>query len=225
MDDLFSVFDDAPKSKFLAAATVKKENLKNEERKRDDTGAGDFVRAIIDGKRPVDNDFEEEPNKKRKISDILDDFDPADYLPRVHVHSVESVEGCVHEVAVPDGMEYVPMKRDREGPRARDYPFVLDPFQEEAILCLEHNQSVLVSAHTSAGKTVVAEYAISLALQEKQRVIYTTPIKALSNQKFRQFTEDFKDVGLMTGDVTINPSASCLIMTTEILRSMLYRGV
>ena len=58
----------------------------------------------------------------------------------------------------------------------------------------------------------------------KQRVIYTTPIKALSNQKYRELFEEFKDVGLMTGDVTINPSASCLIMTTEILRSMLYRG-
>ena len=57
-----------------------------------------------------------------------------------------------------------------------------------------------------------------------QRVIYTTPIKALSNQKYREFYEEFSDVGLMTGDVTINPTASCLIMTTEILRSMLYRG-
>jgi ATP-dependent RNA helicase DOB1 len=61
-------------------------------------------------------------------------------------------------------------------------------------------------------------------LAAKQRVIYTTPIKALSNQKYREFSEEFKDVGLITGDVTINPSASCLIMTTEILRNMLYRG-
>ena len=83
---------------------------------------------------------------------------------------------------------------------------------------------MLVSAHTSAGKTVVAEYAIALSLKNKQRVIYTTPIKALSNQKYREFYEEFSDVGLMTGDVTINPTASCLIMTTEILRSMLYRG-
>lgn len=81
-----------------------------------------------------------------------------------------------------------------------------------------------MSAHTSAGKTVVAEYAIARSLAAKQRVIYTTPIKALSNQKFREFSEEFKDVGLITGDATINPSASCLIMTTEILRNMLYRG-
>ena len=92
------------------------------------------------------------------------------------------------------------------------------------MLCIENDQSVLVAAHTSAGKTVVAEYAIALSLKNKQRVIYTTPIKALSNQKYRELYEEFSDVGLMTGDVTINPTASCLIMTTEILRSMLYRG-
>lgn len=109
-------------------------------------------------------------------------------------------------------------------PPAKEYKFVLDPFQKEAILCIENNQSVLVSAHTSAGKTVVAEYAIARSLQNKQRVIYTTPIKALSNQKYREFSEEFKDVGLVTGDATINPTASCLIMTTEILRNMLYRG-
>jgi ATP-dependent RNA helicase DOB1 len=81
-----------------------------------------------------------------------------------------------------------------------------------------------VSAHTSAGKTVVAEYAIAQCLKNVQRVIYTSPIKALSNQKYREFAAEFGDVGLMTGDVTINPTASCLVMTTEILRSMLYRG-
>jgi len=71
---------------------------------------------------------------------------------------------------------------------------------------------------------VVAEYAIAVALRDNQRVIYTSPIKALSNQKYRELFEEFGDVGLMTGDITINPSASCLVMTTEILRNMLYRG-
>lgn len=61
-----------------------------------------------------------------------------------------------------------------------------------------------------------SRYAIALSLKNKQRVIYTTPIKALSNQKYREFSEEFHDVGLITGDVTINPSASCLIMTTEV---------
>lgn len=107
---------------------------------------------------------------------------------------------------------------------AREYPFTLDPFQRVAIHSIERNESVLVAAHTSAGKTVVAEYAIAQAMRNRQRVIYTSPIKALSNQKFREFTEEFGDVGLMTGDVTIAPNATCLVMTTEILRSMLYRG-
>lgn len=71
---------------------------------------------------------------------------------------------------------------------------------------------------------MVAEYAIAMALRDKQRVIYTSPIKALSNQKYRELLIKFKDVGLMTGDVTISPNASCLVMTTEILRSMLYKG-
>jgi replicative superfamily II helicase len=145
-----------------------------------------------------------------------------------------------------------------------------------------HN--VLVAAHTSAGKTVVAEYAFAMALRcvgvcvclcvcvgggemmgpsrrtsrrdystatksthtthtpatrlittqsppplqppprDGSRVIYTSPLKALSNQKYRELRDEFGDVGLMTGDVTIDPNASCLVMTTEILRSMLYRG-
>lgn len=107
---------------------------------------------------------------------------------------------------------------------ATTYPFKLDEFQKRAILCLENHQSVLVSAHTSAGKTVVAQYAIAMALRDKQRVIYTSPIKALSNQKYRELKHEFHDVGLMTGDVTLNPNASCIVMTTEILRNMLFKG-
>uniref|UniRef100_A0A8B9R9N8 SKI2 homolog, superkiller viralicidic activity 2-like n=1 Tax=Astyanax mexicanus TaxID=7994 RepID=A0A8B9R9N8_ASTMX len=104
------------------------------------------------------------------------------------------------------------------------YPFELDTFQKQAILRLEVHDSVFVAAHTSAGKTVVAEYAIALSQKHMTRTIYTSPIKALSNQKFRDFKNTFGDVGLLTGDVQLNPEASCLIMTTEILRSMLYNG-
>jgi antiviral helicase SKI2 len=109
---------------------------------------------------------------------------------------------------------------------ARDWPFELDTFQQEAIYHLEKGDSVFVAAHTSAGKTVIAEYAIAMANRNMTKTIYTSPIKALSNQKFRDFKQTFKevDVGLITGDVQINPEANCLIMTTEILRSMLYRG-
>ncbi|CAL8299284.1 unnamed protein product [Lota lota] len=104
------------------------------------------------------------------------------------------------------------------------WPFEPDVFQKQAILRLEAHESVFVAAHTSAGKTVVAEYAIALSQKHMTRTIYTSPIKALSNQKFRDFKNTFADVGLLTGDVQISPESSCLIMTTEILRSMLYNG-
>ncbi|KAF9912565.1 ATP-dependent RNA helicase mtr4 [Linnemannia zychae] len=130
-----------------------------------------------------------------------------------------------HQVALPPNWDYTPISQHvPNDPPAKTYPFTLDPFQRLATYSIERGESVLVSAHTSAGKTVVAEFAIATSLKNKQRVIYTSPIKALSNQKYRELSEEFKDVGLMTGDVTINPSASCLVMTTEILRGMLYRG-
>ncbi|KAK4204723.1 rRNA-processing arch domain-containing protein [Triangularia verruculosa] len=132
-----------------------------------------------------------------------------------------------HQVALPPDLdyEYIPLSEHKAPDEpARVYPFKLDPFQALSVASIERGESVLVSAHTSAGKTVVAEYAIAQCLKRNQRVIYTSPIKALSNQKYRDFQAEFGDVGLMTGDVTINPTASCLVMTTEILRSMLYRG-
>lgn len=130
-----------------------------------------------------------------------------------------------HQVSLPPEYDYVPIsKHKRPEQPAKEWPFTLDPFQDVSISSIQRNESVLVSAHTSAGKTVVAEYAIAQCLKNNQRVIYTSPIKALSNQKYREFTAEFGDVGLMTGDVTINPTATCLVMTTEILRSMLYRG-
>ena len=108
---------------------------------------------------------------------------------------------------------------------ALTFPFELDDFQKQAVLRLERSECVFLAAHTSAGKTVCAEYAIALAKKHCTRAIYTSPIKALSNQKYRDFRNKFgEDVGLITGDMQINADGSCLIMTTEILRSMLYRG-
>ncbi|KAF5390934.1 hypothetical protein D9757_003924 [Collybiopsis confluens] len=127
-----------------------------------------------------------------------------------------------HQVAVPPGYSYIPISQHVPPSKPdREYKFDLDPFQRVSIYAIQRNESVLVSAHTSAGKTVVAEYAIAHCLARKQRVIYTSPS---SNQKYREMLAEFGDVGLMTGDITINPSAACLVMTTEILRSMLYRG-
>ena len=102
--------------------------------------------------------------------------------------------------------------------------FQLDRFQTEAISAVNAGHSVLVAAPTSSGKTVVAEHAIDVALKSGFRVFYTTPIKALSNQKFSELKKRVgaERVGLLTGDLTINPAASVLVMTTEVLRNMLY---
>ncbi|KZT01456.1 antiviral helicase [Laetiporus sulphureus 93-53] len=130
-----------------------------------------------------------------------------------------------HQVAVPSTYPYVPISQHVPPTKpARNFKFNLGPFQQVSVHAIQRNESVLVSAHMSAGKTVVAEYVIAQFLLNRQRVIYTSPIKALSNQKYRDSQVEFEDVGLMTGDITINPSASCLVVTTEILRSMLYRG-
>ena len=168
--------------------------------------------------------------QKRKREDPRDDSDVGS--PTDTAAAAPKPSSCVHEVAIPEGWEGdldALHNPTYDGPRAKAYPFTLDAFQETSVAVLERNESVMVAAHTSAGKTVVAEYAIAMAFRDKQRVIYTSPLKALSNQKFRELTEEFggedgSQVGLMTGDVSINPNATCVVMTTEVLRSMLYRG-
>ena len=103
------------------------------------------------------------------------------------------------------------------------YPFPLDAFQLEAIAELARGQSVMVAAPTGTGKTLVAEFAIWLAQQRHQRVIYTTPLKALSNQKYRDLREiyGYDTVGLVTGDIVEHSRASVVVMTTEVYRNML----
>lgn len=99
-------------------------------------------------------------------------------------------------------------------------PFKLDAFQEQAIAASRNNRSVIVSAPTGAGKTLIAEYIIEDSLKNKKGIIYTAPIKALSNQKFRDFSKKYpQKVGILTGDVSINRDAPILIMTTEIFRN------
>ncbi|MGB5714619.1 MAG: DEAD/DEAH box helicase [Waterburya sp.] len=107
------------------------------------------------------------------------------------------------------------------------FPFELDEFQNKAISALSAGKSVVICAPTGSGKTLIGEYAIYRALNHGKRVFYTTPLKALSNQKFRDFQEQFgagdsRKIGLLTGDTIINPDADVVIMTTEIFRNMLY---
>lgn len=100
--------------------------------------------------------------------------------------------------------------------------FELDQFQIDAIEAIDKNNSVVVSAATGTGKTLIADYVVTQAIKQGLEVIYTSPIKALSNQKYREFSEAFgNNVGLLTGDVSINGNAPILIMTTEIYRNML----
>ncbi|HEY3717806.1 MAG TPA: DEAD/DEAH box helicase, partial [Jatrophihabitantaceae bacterium] len=106
------------------------------------------------------------------------------------------------------------------------YPFALDNFQDESCRAVEDGYSVLVCAPTGAGKTVVGEFAAHLALSSGQKCFYTTPIKALSNQKYNDFVERYgaDRVGLLTGDNSVNSEAPIVVMTTEVLRNMLYAG-
>jgi ATP-dependent RNA helicase DOB1 len=238
MNELFDVFEDAPQSSKNIVPTKSKKRQANGNVKSpvEDTRMEDAPLTAADAapeiaspqiqkrlKRDVEpeavvtDDFETE--QSREIAAAAGLQAQQDGQAVVLSHQVR------HQVALPPDYDYIPIS-EHKAPKepAKTYPFALDPFQQVSIASIQRNESVLVSAHTSAGKTVVAEYAIAQCLKNNQRVIYTSPIKALSNQKYREFMAEFGDVGLMTGDVTINPTATCLVMTTEILRSMLYRG-
>ena len=127
---------------------------------------------------------------------------------------------------------YAAFRRTQPGPALAEfevgYSFGLDPFQRTACAALEAGRGVLVAAPTGAGKTVVGEFAVHLALRTGQKCFYTTPIKALSNQKYADLVARYGPdrVGLLTGDNAVNGDAAVVVMTTEVLRNMLYaRGV
>ncbi|SDI06461.1 ATP-dependent RNA helicase HelY [Actinokineospora alba] len=123
---------------------------------------------------------------------------------------------------------YAASRRRARSPKlaefAAELSFELDPFQTDACAALEEGHGVLLCAPTGAGKTVVGEFAVHLALSEGRKCFYTTPIKALSNQKFADLTARYgaKSVGLLTGDTSVNGNAPVVVMTTEVLRNMLY---
>jgi ATP-dependent RNA helicase DOB1 len=244
MDDLFDVFEDGPqgaeeprlpkKSKKRQANGEVKEPVEDVHmedgpavtEENEEEGAEESGTSIVSKRRK--RDLEADPI----VTDTFETEQSRELAAAAGLQAQKDGEAVVHiqhqvrhQVALPPDYDYHPISEHKppEEP-ARTWPFTLDPFQQVSIASIQRNESVLVSAHTSAGKTVVAEYAIAQCLKNNQRVIYTSPIKALSNQKFREFTAEFGDVGLMTGDVTLNPTATCLVMTTEILRSMLYRG-
>ncbi|OBT73414.1 hypothetical protein VF21_08078 [Pseudogymnoascus sp. 05NY08] len=171
----------------------------------------------------VEAEEEEEDEEEEDIDSILP-VEFAAFEPRSALATSAAKRGAREWAHMVDIKRGITNFRELVPDMAREWPFELDTFQKEAVYHLENGDSVFVAAHTSAGKTVVAEYAIALAAKHMTKAIYTSPIKALSNQKFRDFRQIFDEVGILTGDVQIAPEASCLIMTTEILRSMLYRG-
>lgn len=229
MDDLFDVFEDGPQA---AKDTAPKKSKKRQ-------ANGDVKSPVADapmqdgpatGQTTHENGAQVPKRQKRDlepepvVTDAFETEQSREVAAAAGLQGQTQDEKAVvlshqvrHQVALPPDYDYVPISEHRppEEP-ARTWPFTLDPFQQVSIASIQRNESVLVSAHTSAGKTVVAEYAIAQCLKNNQRVIYTSPIKALSNQKYREFMAEFGDVGLMTGDVTINPTATCLVMTTEV---------
>lgn len=105
----------------------------------------------------------------------------------------------------------------------KEYPYPLDSFQKHAVCAIEKGHNVLVTAKTGSGKTMVGEHLIAHMLAKEKRVFYTTPIKSLSNQKFHDLKQLFPSVGILTGDIKYRPDAQVVIMTTEILRNLLYK--
>ncbi|KAL7892798.1 DSHCT domain-containing protein [Trichoderma sp. SZMC 28014] len=204
-----------------AAEAIKQELAEDPEEARDANAENEDSSSPNGASGDSPEDGEEEDG------DDIDDLLPVEF-PSLEPHGILAASSAkragrewAHMVDIKHDM---PNFRELVPDMAREWPFELDTFQKEAVYHLENGDSVFVAAHTSAGKTVVAEYAIALAAKHMTKAIYTSPIKALSNQKFRDFRQEFDEVGILTGDVQINPEASCLIMTTEILRSMLYRG-
>lgn len=212
---------------------LKFEKAKSKEAEEDDREVEDTleqeeaaIRPEADEK-PAHVEPEEEEEVSEEEEEDIDSLLPVEFPalePRGQLLPAAAKKGGKEWAHVVDVNKEIPNFHELVPDMAREWPFELDTFQKEAIYHLENGDSVFVAAHTSAGKTVVAEYAIALAAKHMTKAIYTSPIKALSNQKFRDFRNTFGDVGILTGDVQINPEASCLIMTTEILRSMLYRG-
>jgi ATP-dependent RNA helicase DOB1 len=247
MDDLFDVFEDSPQpgkpssepQKFPRKDKSKKRQANGDVKPNPHaTGDGenglgaDTITANKDG-LSVSESQSGQPGAKRQRIDIEPEPVVADTFETEQSREIAASAGLQatqegaavilshqvrHQVSLPPDYPYVPISEHKPPDTpARSWSFNLDPFQQVSIASIERGESVLVSAHTSAGKTVVAEYAIAQSLRNNQRVIYTSPIKALSNQKYREFVAEFGDVGLMTGDVTINPTATCLVMTTEVV--------
>ena len=217
MDDLFNLDEFEDKEFNNENVKDKKEENKKEENKEEE-------KKEIKKEEEKKEIKKEEENKEKLNEDIIkDEKNLNKEINKIKSDKLnKNVETKKKDIiyAIEDKID---IKKYNEINLAMKFPFELDDFQKRGIIRVENHENVLVCAHTSSGKTIVAEYGIAVTRRNKKRIIYTAPIKALSNQKYRDFKEKFDDVGVVTGDVSINPDAQCLIMTTEILQNMLYR--
>ena len=209
-DDLYNLDDFENEEK--EEKEEKKEDIEKEEEKKED----------------IEKEEKEKEDKKKEIKEEKENEKEEDKKVKEEKKVEEIVEKKEDKKAKEEKIIYaktddIDIKKYSELDLAMEFPFELDIFQKRGIIRVQNHQNVLVCAHTSSGKTVVAEYGISMTRRNKKRIIYTSPIKALSNQKYRDFKEKFDDVGIITGDVSINPDAQCIIMTTEILQNWLYK--
>lgn len=157
---------------------------------------------------------------------------------QLSIQSGRNEMGETNYLKVYDEQEFIASEKKREETSTSfnyvyQFPFSCDNFQKHAFQCIENNENVLVTAHTGSGKTAIAEYGIIYWLKKGGRVLYVSPIKSLSNEKFKEITEIIAEVnvkegtnytvGILTGDIKLNPLADVIIMTTEILRNALYK--
>ena len=172
-------------------------------------------------------DLEAVINWRDNAGDMPEDCEETECPEDIQVSwiSHKSHRSFYHDTTRPSFMNSPATQSFRPSLRSWTFKHRLDPVQTAAIACVEQRESVLLSAPTSAGKTAIAIYAVAMALHEKKRAIYTTPIKALSNQKFMELGIAFggQYVGIMTGDTVIASDAPIVVMTLEILQSMLYK--
>ena len=209
MDDLFNLdeFEDKDINQIKNENKEKKEEINEEIKEKNEKEENEKEKTIIKEEKIEEKEIPKNLKQENKIEEKLEKNEIKPKQKEI-IYALE---------------DSIDIKKYDELDLAMTFPFELDIFQKRGVIRVHNHENVLVCAHTSSGKTVVAEYGIAMSRRNKKRIIYTSPIKALSNQKYRDFKERFGDVGVITGDVSINPDAQCLIMTTEILQNMLYR--
>ena len=185
-DDLYNLDDFENEEKEKEEKEEKKEDIEKEEKEKEDK------KKEIKEEKENEKEEDKKVKEEKKVEEIVEKKED----------KKEKEEKIIY--AKTDDID---IKKFSELDLAMEFPFELDIFQKRGIIRVQNHQNVLVCAHTSSGKTVVAEYGISMTRRNKKRIIYTSPIKALSNQKYRDFKEKFDDVGIITGDVSINPDA------------------